>query len=1250
MPGSRGEGPPSGGSKTRSGFEQLLDLDVQTYKPLKRHPLGPYTKEQLVPIIKRRLPPNPQQNAATTPARPRVGFEALWDEAKNREWKTQTEARLKEQEESSRAFAAKLEALRKADRERKEELLKLTQRREAEEEALKQLNLRLQAELECMLQVAQNDYDAVLDYESVVLEKDAGEARAVEIYTEELWTDGKTPQATVATPPVTTVAAPTNTEELWRDLKTPTGESKVDRFAILRAQARMAAAEKYEEIRKEFEKEQHTLQEIEAALSLLEADAVAKDPRTEQLRRLQGTVAEKKATLSRMRDSGADFHVAADYLLLDGIELKGQMVYAFVTSGIGVGVDVSINPLGAVGINARIGGSLEGSKSKTRSLVAYRGPQYIRAATGDNPLTVQQPVVVHSLIGTTWALDGKFSAEISVGWEVRAGVGVERKKDESGRQETSVEADAKPESLAAADYERRHAKTMEFELAAIGVEAKAGVEANLGLSYETFYAEDPYPLYYSNTQLKQGQLRTQLALILQEGSTKTMLKGQACLLIQENSHLFPREDIALHTQYGIESILKTFFRPSIPTFSAAVYESYHEVYNQHVDQLRKSENFKKWDSFLSKVVTVSTAKVVDALSRHTERKPLVEHPAEHGRTVELIRLLRRFCPPSKGLVKREAHDFITANPQHFAKPSREFSAWMGLSEIATVDLVKILLEGRARLPESSPLEAHVNEHLRKLAAFASDSHATMETVHQCISLHHAIHRKESAVGADFSALLADEGKRITLCCSTPPPQLARINVKAISHCSLMDPFGVIPDSLQVEFQSAQTNKNLLDQYLRNVKSPCPDVKFMQQLIEEINEDMEFPVFLSITAHKGGGGAEVFATASADASLGGGTGARAEVRLGSGVFGSRKRSMVRFQTMNHATRMGQHRETFLITYDSCINYTQFSKGARLEVNASTAVLGKQHNLSDTASGKKFLEAVEKANGFMTTNRMTYRTTVAFWQKPTRSTNLQGTTPLKSGSGVSIGASFLVGNLRELYARPKASLTLSKQPAPDATTAQPPLTGLEFFRQCQAEIAASLKPGGSRSLRLQFLEAIVKSLELDSVGTTASTATQILMVFLADDEVRATIFNESRFTASDALLLEATYRVPPESTVDWVIKRSDKSPRRLVTLGEKAPEAMLAMKRTLGAIRLRFRRTDFQDRSENLFSLGLSANGTGFGIKLRRIEQAGHDAIIDLVTGFWRENSPGKWDFQWSNSQKTDADLHESETPPAPLFCQ
>jgi len=212
-----------------------------------------------------------------------------------------------------------------------------------------------------------------------------------------------------------------------------------------------------------------------------------------QIDKVESRLKQEKDLAKKEVITGQD---VVNYLLYVGLDFKGQMQMAYEARGYGGTAEVSVNPLGLVGLNAeaRAAGSIKAAKQRT--IIVSRGPTKVQAAR------IPQPILVNSLIGKYWEANAQLSLDVGVGYDFSAEGGPGK----------------------------------------VRVQAKVGARAAGGYTYDHFYGEDLYPLSYAKIQ----SAREKLDVILQEGSTKTMLKREACEFINKKGVPFGVKPIDLH--------------------------------------------------------------------------------------------------------------------------------------------------------------------------------------------------------------------------------------------------------------------------------------------------------------------------------------------------------------------------------------------------------------------------------------------------------------------------------------------------------------------------------------------------------------------------------------------------------------------------------------------------------------------------------------------------------------------------------
>ncbi len=224
-----------------------------------------------------------------------------------------------------------------------------------------------------------------------------------------------------------------------------------------------------------------------------------------------------------------------NYLIYVGLDYKGQIQMAFETKGWGGSSEVSVNPLGLVGLNTElsIGGSVK--RAKQRVIIVSKGPSSINFK---NNHKIPMPIVVNSLVGKYWEGKTQIGIDVSVGFEAAAGVTPKR---------GSAQAAAETSSSIDKNFGKKDNSPglTGFEAVGVSASAKAGLKAEAGYTYDHFYAEDVYPLYFD----KQDEVKKKLEKILSEGSIRGMFKYDACSFINDHVRFFGNKKLNLHGKF-----------------------------------------------------------------------------------------------------------------------------------------------------------------------------------------------------------------------------------------------------------------------------------------------------------------------------------------------------------------------------------------------------------------------------------------------------------------------------------------------------------------------------------------------------------------------------------------------------------------------------------------------------------------------------------------------------------------------------
>ncbi len=273
-----------------------------------------------------------------------------------------------------------------------------------------------------------------------------------------------------------------------------------------------------------------------------------KPGRTEQSRRRYEEILEQsKSIVITPQD-------VVNYLIYVGLGFKGQIQMAFETKGWGGSSEVSVNPLGLVGLNTElsIGGSVK--RAKQRVIIVSKGPSSINFKKNHK---IPMPIVVNSLVGKYWEGRTQVGIDVSVGFEAEAGV-----TPQIGNAQVAAE----------------------FEAVGVSASARAGLRAEAGYTYDHFYAEDVYPLYFED----QKEVKKKLEKILSEGSIRGMFKYDACSFINDHIRFFGNKKLNLHgkilrhtTTKGYKNIIKKLdnCRPNAPANIKSEAEIYKDKLN-----------------------------------------------------------------------------------------------------------------------------------------------------------------------------------------------------------------------------------------------------------------------------------------------------------------------------------------------------------------------------------------------------------------------------------------------------------------------------------------------------------------------------------------------------------------------------------------------------------------------------------------------------------------------------------------------
>lgn len=243
-----------------------------------------------------------------------------------------------------------------------------------------------------------------------------------------------------------------------------------------------------------------------------------------------------------------------------------------------------------------------------------------------------------------------------------------------------------------------------------------------------------------------------------------------------------------------------------------------------------------------------------------------------------------------------------------------------------------------------------------------------------------------------------------------------------------------------------------------------------------------------------------------------------------------------------------------------------------------------------------KTLNRTTGYDTTIRrgksfhtMSYQSATLYWQ------DVGGKAAVKPGSGVSFGRSFVIKNLRK---------AIDPQTKSDG-----------WIKNTAAALRVTVE-----QLRRFLADEEVKR-NLADLNGRSQAASKLKGGF---DAVVDAGWGDR------AVLIEASFAVADIGSV--AVKDGQPEGFKKALMGAK--------QRTLQSIRLRYRIADF-DATERSFRLGFQILGTGLGVSIRRLEEAGAEGIVDLRT-VWFVGA----------DKSTDADRYNAEAavPAVTLFCQ
>jgi hypothetical protein len=370
----------------------------------------------------------------------------------------------------------------------------------------------------------------------------------------------------------------------------------------------------------------------------------------------------------------------------------------------------------------------------------------------------------------------------------------------------------------------------------------------------------------------------------------------------------------------------------------------------------------------------------------------------------------------------------------------------------------------------------------------------------------------------------------------------------------------------------------------------------------------------------------------------------------GISGSYKKSKTRFQTYWYVpTSQGTRQRR--VTYDTIIRYSTFSAGLHAEISAGNKYTRRQIRGSDNTRDvvddgygriygqrtanpmipdvnrgfQKLNKAAEDFSGHAraepeSLNRMSYETAIIYWVKPFLDghrlepgvTYDAHTNPVQ-GTGIAVGQSFVIKNLRKIAERHTGILDLG-----------------------HGGHGIAVRPSFHKD---DYVKLIAQSLRV---------STWDLQTFFGSPETHLYLSQDGGLPEDMSVLLEACFRANVGTSIHDAFPlpakvKIDRYGNQVVQLdldvGKKLERANLQVE----SIRLRYRKFDLNQKQRNLFSLGFKFFGNELQVKLRSVSSAGSDGIIDLCTVFMDPNMRAL-------HGRDPAAAYEQAVPAAVLFCQ
>ncbi len=176
---------------------------------------------------------------------------------------------------------------------------------------------------------------------------------------------------------------------------------------------------------------------------------------------------------------------------------------------------------------------------------------------------------------------------------------------------------------------------------------------------------------------------------------------------------------------------------------------------------------------------------------------------------------------------------------------------------------------------------------------------------------------------------------------------------------------------------------------------------------------------------------------------------------------------------------------------------------------------------------------------------------------------------------------------------------------------------------------LKKAFSDSDAEEYFTNVAASLEL--------TLANLIDFFTSLSEQGNMLHDLVQANGVETILLEASFRID-NATISLRDTKSKKDGRMIILAPDTAKHLLEHKNRTLEAIRMRYRIQDEYRGDSTLFPLGFKIAGQGLRIALKKINRAGSEGIIDLIT-VWMDPNLGEG-----------SSAYEKAVPQVTLFCQ